>query len=223
MLGCVSILKRWFTSGWEAMIDRLKAHVGYSLQALDLIQQTIAKPDATEDYLDEIVRKIAAIEREGDEIIRRIDDNISKGALVPSVIGNAELLLDRIDNILDNIYYISKEIRRGYIVWRNDNIRKIIGGKFREMLDLDRTIIEYVGAMLERTRDLEFCSRYARMVSTLEEEVDEVKEYILDEVYKLNLSAVEFNHIISLIYSADRIADNAQDAVQLLMSIISAI
>lgn len=219
----MSILRRWFTSGWDAVVSQLKAHVSYSLQALDQIQQIISRDELTEDYLDEVVRKIAAIEREGDEIIRRLDDNISKGALVPSVIGSAELLLDRIDNILDNIYYISKEIRRGYIVWKNENIKKIIIGRFREMLDLDKTIIEYIGLMLNKSRDLEFCSRYARMVSTLEEEVDEVKEYILDEVYKLNLSAVEFNHIISLIYSADRIADNAQDAVQLLLSIISTI
>ncbi|MEZ0247939.1 MAG: DUF47 family protein [Thermoproteus sp.] len=217
----MSILKRWFTSGWDDIVGQLKAHVAYSLQALGLVQDVISKTELSEDYLDEVVRKISAIEKEGDEIIRRLDDNISKGALVPSVIGNAELLLDRIDNILDNIYYISKEIRRGYIVWGNENIKRIINGKFREMLDLDKTIIEYIGLMLDKSRDLEYCGRYARMVGTLEEEVDEVKEYILDEVYKLKLSAVEFNHIISLIYSADRIADNAQDAVQLLLSIIS--
>lgn len=217
----MSILKRWFTSGWDIVVNQLNAHLSYSLQALDQIQQVISKSDLTEDYLDEVVRKIAAMEREGDEIIRRLDDNISKGALVPSVMGNAELLLDRIDNILDNIYYISKEIRRGYRVWKNESIKKIIVGRFKEVLDLDRTIIEYMNLMLSKSRDLEFCSRYARMVSTLEEEVDEVKEYILDEVYKLDLTAVEFNHIISLIYSADRIADNAQDAVQLLISIMS--
>lgn len=219
----MSILRRWFTSGWDVVVSQLKAHVDYSLQALGQIQQVISKDELTDDYLDEVVRKIAAIEREGDEIIRRLDDNISKGALVPSVMGNAELLLDRIDNILDNIYYISKEIRRGYRVWRNENIKKIIVGRFREMLDLDKTTIEYISLILNKSRDLEFCSRYARMVGTLEEEVDEVKEYILDEVYKLDLTAVEFNHIISLIYSADRIADNAQDAVQLLLSIVSAI
>ncbi|MBP1449762.1 MAG: DUF47 family protein [Thermoproteus sp.] len=203
------------------MANHLKTHISYSLQALDLIYNIISNKNLDENYLDEIVRKISAIEREGDEIIRRLDDEITRGALVPSVIGNTELLLDRIDNILDNIYYIAKEIRRGYIVWRNEEIKKIISGKFREMVDLDKTSIEYIRLMLERSRDLEFCGRYARMVSTLEEEVDEVKEHILDEVYKLNLSAVEFNHIISLIYSADRIADNTQDAVQLLLSIIS--
>lgn len=217
----MSLLKKWFTSGWDDIANHLKTHISYSLQALDLIYNIISNKNLDENYLDEIVRKISAIEREGDEIIRRLDDEITKGALVPSVIGNAELLLDRIDNILDNIYYIAKEIRRGYIVWRNEEIKKIISGKFREMVDLDKTSIEYIGLMLERSRDLEFCGRYARMVSTLEEEVDEVKEHILDEVYKLNLSAVEFNHIISLIYSADRIADNTQDAVQLLLSIIS--
>lgn len=219
----MSILKRWFTSGWDEIVEGLKAHIGYSHQSIEFLEQILKETELNEVYLDEIVRKIAAIEREGDEIIRKLDDNITKGALVPSVMGSAELLLDRIDNILDNIYYISKEIKRGYRVWKNDNIRKIIIGKFKEMLDLDKTIIEYIGLILDRSRDLEFCSRYARIVSTLEEEVDEIKEYILDEVYQLALSAVEFNHIISLIYSADKIADNAQDAVQLLISIISTI
>nr|KJR72832.1 MAG: phosphate transport regulator [Thermoproteus sp. AZ2] len=205
------------------MTAGLKTHIGYSTQALELIYGVINAADLNEAYLDEVVRKISALEREGDEIIRRLHDEMAKGALVPSAMGNAELLLDRFDNVLDSIYYIAKEIRRGFIVWRNESIRKVVSGQLKEMLDLDKTAIEYISIILDKSRDLEFCGRYARMVSTLEEEVDEVKERILDEVYKLNLSAVEFNHVISLIYTADKIADNLQDAAFLLISIISAL
>lgn len=219
----MSIFRRFFTSGWDDIVESLKTHIGYSVQALELIYGVINAADLGEAYLDEVVRKIAALEREGDEIIRRIHDEMAKGALVPSAMGNAELLLDRFDNVLDSIYYIAKEIRRGFIVWRNESIRKIISGQFKEMLNLDKTAIEYISMVLDKSRDLEFCGRYARMISTLEEEVDEVKERILDEVYKLNLNAVEFNHVISLIYTADKIADNLQDAAFLLISIISAL
>ncbi|MFB6490745.1 MAG: DUF47 domain-containing protein [Thermoproteus sp. AZ2] len=219
----MSIFKRLFTSGWDSITAGLKTHIGYSTQALELIYGVINAADLNEAYLDEVVRKISALEREGDEIIRRLHDEMAKGALVPSAMGNAELLLDRFDNVLDSIYYIAKEIRRGFIVWRNESIRKVVSGQLKEMLDLDKTAIEYISIILDKSRDLEFCGRYARMVSTLEEEVDEVKERILDEVYKLNLSAVEFNHVISLIYTADKIADNLQDAAFLLISIISAL
>ncbi|MGB9706241.1 MAG: DUF47 family protein, partial [Pyrobaculum sp.] len=88
--------------------------------------------------------------------------------------------------------------------------------------DLVKSMLEYLHNML-RTSDAEELRRHARIISSLEEEIDEIKEAILDKIYNLELNAVEFNHVVSLIYTADKIADNVQDAAYHLATVITSV
>lgn len=215
-------LKRLFISGIEEIKTSLAAHIELSQESLAIVGNLIQSRNLSKTDIDEVMRKITALEREGDEIVRLLVDKVTQGSVVPTVTNVVLILLDNADNILDMIYFAIKEIKRGYHLWNNDFIYDIINNYVREILDLVKTMIEYFRNMLN-TKNYEELVRYARIISSLEEEIDEIKENILDKVYSVNLTAVEFNHITSLIYTVDKIADNIQDAAYHLVTIMSSL
>lgn len=215
-------LRKVFSSGLDELKERIDSHLRLSQDSLRILQETIASRNLDKSAVDEAVRKITALEREGDEIVRDVVDRVAQGAVVPTVTNVVLVLLDNVDNILDMIYFAAKEIRRGRHLWTNDVIYSIVSAELKEMLDLVRTMLEYLQTMI-KTNKAEDLRRYARIISSLEEEIDEIKENILDKVYALSLNAVEFNHIVSLIYTADKIADNIQDAAYHLATVVTSV
>ncbi|WP_053240288.1 DUF47 domain-containing protein [Pyrobaculum islandicum] len=215
-------LKKIFSSGLEDIRTKLKVHIGLSFESLRILQELISAKSIDKSFVDEALRKVTALEREGDEIVRDLVDRVAQGAVVPTITNVVLILLDNVDNILDLIYFAIKEIRRGYHLWSSDQIYTIIITEVKEMLDLIKTMLEYFQNMLNAKGD-EDIRRYARLISSLEEEIDEIKENILDKAYGLQLNAVEFNHLISLVYTADKIADNIQDAAYHLATISTSI
>ncbi len=215
-------LRRIFSSGLEDIREKLVEHVNLSQESLRILQEVASSRGHDKPHVDEAVRKITALEREGDEIVRELVDRVAQGAVVPTVTNVVLVLLDNVDNILDMIYFAMKEVKRGYHLWKNDAIFSIVSTELKEMLDLVKSMLEYLHNML-RTGDAEELRRHARIISSLEEEIDEIKEAILDKIYNLELNAVEFNHVVSLIYTADKIADNVQDAAYHLATVITSI
>jgi len=200
----------------------LLRHSTLSIQALDLIRGIVSSKTVDAVSVDEVVRRIAALEREGDEIMRSLGDAAVQGLVAPTITSTLMLLLDNVDNVLDLAYYLAKEIGRGFKLWVNEGVSAIVRGSVREMLDLDRAALEYLQSLF-RTLEVDEAKRLARLISSLEEEIDEVKERALDEAYSREYTAVEFTHVTSLIYSADKIADNVQDAAFHFLTIISSL
>jgi Phosphate transport regulator (distant homolog of PhoU) len=165
---------------------------------------------------------VTALEREGDEIVRELMDKVAQGAVVPTVTNVVMVMLDNIDNVLDMIYFAVKEVKRGYHLWSNEQIYAVVSSEVKEMLDLSKTMLEYLQNMLN-VKDDDEIRRYARLISSLEEEIDEIKETILDKIYGVELSAVAFNHLVSLVYTADKIADNIQDAAYHLATVLASV
>lgn len=215
-------IKKLFSSGLEEIRDKLVEHIRLSHESLKLLQSISSSRDLDKLAVDEAVRKATALEREGDEIVRELVDKVVQGAVVPTVTNVVLVLLDNVDNILDMIYFAIKEIRRGYHLWSNDNVYTIVSTSIKEMLDLVKSMLEYLENMTRANNEDEM-RRYARIISSIEEEIDEIKEDILDKVYTYNLNAVEFNHVVSLIYTADKIADNIQDAAYHLTTVFASV
>ena len=218
----VSWFRKLFLGGLDRVTSELLRHTSLSMEALGSIRAVVVSVEMDGYAVDEVVRRTAALEKEGDEIIRALSDALAQGLVAPTLASTLQLLLDNVDNVLDEAFFMAKEVGRGFRLWRNQSLTGILRGLFREMLDLDRSALEYFQAML-RAGPVEEAKRYARLITSLEEEIDEVKERALDEVYKYDFSAVEFNHVSSLIYAADKIADNVQDAAFHYLAILSAI
>jgi predicted phosphate transport protein (TIGR00153 family) len=216
----VQRLKKIFSTGLEDIREKIGDHIALSQESLLILQGLIVNKSLDRSTVDEAVRKATALEREGDEIVRDLMDKVAQGAVVPTITNVVMVMLDNVDNVLDMIYFAIKEVKRGHHLWTNEQVYAVVSAEVKEMLDLSKTMLEYLQNMLN-ARDVDDTRRYARLISSLEEEIDEIKENILDRIYGLELSAVAFNHLVSLVYTADKIADNIQDAAYHLTTVLS--
>ena len=213
-------LKKIFSTGLEDIREKIGNHIALSQESLLILQGLLVSKSLDRSAVDEAVRKATALEREGDEIVRDLMDKVAQGAVVPTITNVVMVMLDNVDNVLDMIYFAIKEVKRGHHLWTSEQIYAIVSAEVKEMLDLSKTMLEYLQNMLN-ARDVDDIRRYARLIGSLEEEIDEIKENILDKIYGLELSAVAFNHLVSLVYTADKIADNIQDAAYHLATVLS--
>jgi hypothetical protein len=216
----VQRLKKIFSTGLEDIREKIGDHIALSQESLLILQGLIVNKSLDRNAVDEAVRKATALEREGDEIVRDLMDKVAQGAVVPTITNVVMVMLDNVDNVLDMIYFAIKEVKRGHHLWTNEQVYAVVSAEVKEMLDLSKTMLEYLQNMLN-ARGVDDIRRYARLISSLEEEIDEIKENILDRIYGLELSAVAFNHLVSLVYTADKIADNIQDAAYHLATVLS--
>jgi predicted phosphate transport protein (TIGR00153 family) len=216
----VQRLKKIFSTGLEDIREKIGDHIALSQESLLILQGLILNKSLDRSAVDEAVRKATALEREGDEIVRDLMDKVAHGAVVPTITNVVMVMLDNVDNVLDMIYFAIKEVKRGHHLWTSEQVYAVVSAEVKEMLDLSKTMLEYLQNMLN-ARDVDDIRRYARLISSLEEEIDEVKENVLDRIYGLELSAVAFNHLVSLVYTADKIADNIQDAAYHLATVLS--
>jgi predicted phosphate transport protein (TIGR00153 family) len=216
----VQRLKKIFSTGLEDIREKIGDHIALSQESLLILQGLILNKSLDRSAVDEAVRKATALEREGDEIVRDLMDKVAQGAVVPTITNVVMVMLDNVDNVLDMIYFAIKEVKRGHHLWTNEQVYAVVSAEVKEMLDLSKTMLEYLQNMLN-ARGVDDIRRYARLISSLEEEIDEIKENILDRIYGLELSAVAFNHLVSLVYTADKIADNIQDAAYHLATVLS--
>jgi len=218
----VQRLKKIFSTGLEDIREKIGDHIALSQGSLFILQGLILNKSLDRSAVDEAVRKATALEREGDEIVRDLMDKVAQGAVVPTITNVVMVMLDNVDNVLDMIYFAIKEVKRGHHLWTNEQVYAVVSAEVKEMLDLSKTMLEYLQNMLN-ARGVDDIRRYARLISSLEEEIDEIKENILDRIYGLELSAVAFNHLVSLVYTADKIADNIQDAAYHLATVLSSV
>jgi predicted phosphate transport protein (TIGR00153 family) len=218
----VQRLKKIFSTGLEDIREKIGDHIALSQESLLILQGLILNKSLDRSAVDEAVRKATALEREGDEIVRDLMDKVAQGAVVPTITNVVMVMLDNVDNVLDMIYFAIKEVKRGHHLWTSEQVYAVVSAEVKEMLDLSKIMLEYLQNMLN-ARDVDDTRRYARLISSLEEEIDEIKENILDRIYGLELSAVAFNHLVSLVYTADKIADNIQDAAYHLATVLSSV
>jgi predicted phosphate transport protein (TIGR00153 family) len=216
----VQRLRKIFSTGLEDIREKIGDHIALSQESLLILRGLILNKSLDRSAVDEAVRKATALEREGDEIVRDLMDKVAQGAVVPTITNVVMVMLDNVDNVLDMIYFAIKEVKRGHHLWTSEQVYAVVSAEVKEMLDLSKTMLEYLQNMLN-ARDVDDIRRYARLISSLEEEIDEIKENILDRIYGLELSAVAFNHLVSLVYTADKIADNIQDAAYHLATVLS--
>lgn len=215
-------LKKIFSTGLEDIREKIGDHIALSQESLLILQGLLLNKSLDRSAVDEAVRKVTALEREGDEIVRDLVDKVAQGAVVPTITNVVMVMLDNVDNVLDMIYFAIKEVKRGYHLWTSEQVYAVVSAEVKEMLGLSKTMLEYLQNMLN-AKDVDDTRRYARLISSLEEEIDEIKENILDRIYGLELSAVAFNHLVSLVYTADKIADNIQDAAYHLATVLSSV
>ena len=93
-----------FDSGERKVIGMSKRIIEYAISANTLLEKMIAGEDN--------VTRIKVIERDADKEVFMITNSIVGGAIAPNLIDDMLLFINREDDIIDNIFNLSRELKR---------------------------------------------------------------------------------------------------------------
>lgn len=215
--------------GEREFLDKLVAHLRLSQRALDILESMVLSAvennNISKTKVSEGMREIAALEREGDEIVRQVNDEILKGAVPITTASIMDTILNKSDDILDGIHVLSRELRRTYFLCNTDPVRKFLGEEFLEMLRIGKEALKNLIEVINDLNTKSFSDIRVMVmgIQKLEEEVDDIKDSALDKLYSnaKELTYLEFMSNTSLIFGIDDVLDSIKDIAYMLLTLIS--
>lgn len=213
----------------KEFLNRLMAHLELSQKALEILEgmvlSAVEDNNMSKTKVSEGMREIAALENEGDEIVRQVNDEILKGAVSITTASVMDSILNKSDDILDGIHVLSRELKRTYYLCNTEPIRKFLSEEFLEMIGIGKEALNNLLNMISNlnNRSLNDMSIIVKGIRKLEEEVDDIKDSALDELYAnaKELTYVEFMSIMSLIFGVDDVLDSIKDVAGMLLTLVS--
>jgi len=206
----------------KAIFKRINEYSNYILTSTnDLIKML----DCSNMEISQYKETIRKNEMDGDHLTFELKNEITNGAITPNLMDSFNLLIDKCDDILDRLYYMSREILRyqDFLLTSNENVKEKTCqyySKLRNMLiynlDAQKSIME----MLEQNTIEKMVSLWSR-VSRLEEEVDDLKDELLDSLYKEanELHYLTFLHLAEITHKIDDLLDTSQDIADILINV----
>lgn len=220
-------IRDFFTPGEKKVFDVLARHLDLTEKAVDkllsMFGEGLKDPAVAERYTSEIAR----LEREGDEIVRRLDEEISGGALTASLTVDFANLVETVDSVLDGVHSISREVQRHckYYFPGESEAELDIYKKVGKLVLLGREGVKKLRVLISTTANLGEASLLARQIEDIEEQADDVKDNILDDIYRQasDLQHWTFHHLIEVTVEVDDMVDNCEDASDLVVAILTSL
>lgn len=219
-------LRKFFVSGEEELITRLRQLIKYSILAINLlIDMNKEEISGNIDKLILLNEEISAIEKKGDVETLELTIFIMKGAVLPGFRSQLINLINTLDDILDIIHIMSREVLRvrRYSIMPDIQELKVLHNKIIEQLYHAKNMIirldELFNFIEKRWDNLVEISSSIEM---LEEGGDALKEDSLDNLYiiKDKISWFLFDYYKNKIFRIDSIQDKCEDASNILMTIL---
>lgn len=229
----VKRVKGFFVPGEKEAFERIRELVDLGEEALHLLVKILSTPSNGDDRtslqtINECTEKINALEKEGDKITQSIEEMLGRGSITASIDYDFGRLADNVDSILDRAHGLSRQLRR------------VARHRLREAKDFDSSIRLELISLIEigltqlrlfkqllqiagtnRTRGIDL----AREIESLEEQGDDVKDTMLDEIYGSweKLDFASFHNYLVTTTTADDILDLCEDASDLVIAIMKAL
>ncbi len=211
-----------FKGGEKELVERLVKHVDLSIQAL----QKLVSEECVGN-LTSCVRIISELEKKGDDIAREIHELMSRSALSVPVFTIVEILVHKIDDILDEINILVRELDRLFKFSTSRSLIERVCGYVGQSGKIALESLMLLKDLLTNifTKDLPDLRGIVTKIERFEEEVDELKNEMLEFVYSnsRNLSNVEFYASLSVTYMLDTVLDRVKDAAELILILVLAL
>lgn len=221
-------MKGFFLPGEKEAFGRVNELARLGEEALDLLVKILSGTHNGLVDVESYTDKISALEKEGDMITQSIEEKLGKGSISASLTNDFERLVESVDSVLDRAHSLSRQLRRVTkhplrqakeidARIRKDQVRLIEIG--REQLHTLRQLLDTAGS--DRAKALEM----AREIEKLEEQGDDVKDAMLDEIYGSweKLDYASFHNYIQTTIEADDILDLCEDASDLVIAVMKAL
>jgi predicted phosphate transport protein (TIGR00153 family) len=215
--------------GEEELFKKLLRIVRYSLTGINLlIEMSKEEIQGGIDRLILLNEEISSLEKKADTKNIEIVNYVMKGSILPGLRGQFIYLANTLDDILDTIHVVSREILR---VKKLSNLTPSEDILFIH----NKTVfqLEHSKRMIELLQDLFDCLdktwdsivSLSTSIERLEEGGDALKEESLDILYNIRekMDWFTFSYYRNRIYLIDDIQDRCEDAANTFVMIISQI
>jgi uncharacterized protein Yka (UPF0111/DUF47 family) len=218
-------VKGFFQLGERDALARIDELAGLGEESLHLLVKILSNsPNGLSD-VETRTDRISLLEKQGDKIVQSLEETFGKGSISAILMREFERLADAVDSVLDRAHALSRQIRRVTkrplrqakefdAVIRKDQVRLIETGLVQ--LQYLRKLFSIAGSDMKQSLEL------AREIERLEEQGDDVKDNMLDEIYGSweILDYASFHNYIETTLEADDILDRCEDASDLVIAIV---
>lgn len=221
-------VKGFFVPGEKDAFMRIQDLAGLAEEALQLMIKILASPGNGLADIESYTERINVLEKNGDKITQSVEEMIGRGSMTASLDYDFGRLADNVDSILDRAHGLSRQIRR--VARRPLREAKEFDSDIRKeqislieiglaQLRLFRKLLNVAGSNRNEAVDL------AREIENLEEQGDDVKDAMIDEIYGSweKLDFASFNNYLETTIEADDILDLCEDASDIVMAITKAL
>jgi len=225
-------VRGFFAPGEKDAFLLIQELAGLGEESLELLVKILScSNNGSHNSLAEVeasTERINVLEKEGDKIVQSFEEMLGKGSISASLDYEFERLADNVDSILDRAHALSRQLRRVTrrplreakefdAAFRKDPIRLIEIGLTQ--LQAFRKLLGLAGSDRTQAMDL------ARKIESLEEQGDDVKDAMLDEIYGSweKLDYASFHNYLETTIEADDILDLCEDASDLVIAVMKAL
>jgi predicted phosphate transport protein (TIGR00153 family) len=204
-------LKKLMVIGERQSLINMEKYLSLASENSKMLMEIFEKP---ESEIQSMVKKIGQNEKDADEITLNLKRDITSGAIGSTLMDNFLTLIEKFDDIIDKTYWIAREMSRAKdsFIANGFHMEPIKGfyASFINILEINLEAIEKVNRMLE----------VADIIQDMEEKVDEIKDGIIDRLYRTSesISYLMFNHINSIVHTLDDLLDNCEDISDLVLN-----
>jgi hypothetical protein len=221
-------IRALLTVGEQRMFVELRTVAELAISANTIVKSMISVHHDPELLRDQ-VQQMRILEKQGDEKAFQLRENILNGAISPNVLDNLLECVELTDSIVDNYYWVTREINRIQATeLGTSNGLALSGSQFEPIFS---KLLEHAGSALSAlvellaTTDTNMTQKLRRKIEDIEENADNIKDEGFDKLYAnaQSMSYLQFFHYSELLHKFDNIVDTCEDLADLVLSIISSV
>ena len=220
-----SFLKRLMVVGERQVLQKMTYYAELIESSSNYIMEMIS---GESENLETLAENVYEKEKEGDSLTFNLKNIITSGAIGSNLMDNFLDLAETFDDILDKAYWISREVVRARnSPLFNDEREKFIRNVYSNFIDIINSNIsasKLIKQILE-ANNLEEIRAKREEIERLEQEVDEMKDGIIDLLYKKSdsISYLAFNHLNSMVHILDDMLDGCEDVSDIVLTIVQSV
>lgn len=193
----------------ERVINGVAQMMNLTLSACEILKK------AVEERNKVLIEEVFRIERDGDEIKRKITQEIYQGAFLPYLRPNVFRLIETVDEIL-------KEIEEAAMNFQKiENLKYLDIEEIYSILELNIRVCGVLSKNFSAfLKDPNRLREGVIVVRMMEKEADNIKFASLEKLKNYHVNFWDGYFIVNFVNSLERISDVAEDAIDMLQIIL---
>jgi uncharacterized protein len=212
--------------GERNIFGELSQVISVAVQA-NTILKSMFNNSGDKQVLTKQMHDIRDLEKKSDEIAFRLSEDITAGAISPNLIDDLIESTHLADNIVDTIFYLSRELSRiakantsDVLVHQEAEWAEV----YTQMLSLSDQTLSKLQQMLS-ANNVPQILQLRKEIEALEEQGDDIKDAGFDKLYSVasGLHFLQFYHFSEMLHKTDDILDGCEDLSDVIVSIVTSI